>query len=144
MKILRVNDDYYDGLYKIHKQCFEKELMSERMFIEELEGPSRVYFMMLAYDAPIAYAGAWDTGGDYNIISVAVLPEYRHSGIAKALIKRLIEDAKSKNIRAVSLEVRADNTEAIKLYQNLGFIITNTRKFYYKNGVDAYIMWLYM
>ena len=40
----------------------------------------------------------------------------------------------------VSVEVRCSNTEAVKLYQDLGMYIRQRLKSYYRDGEDAYMM----
>ena len=39
-----------------------------------------------------------------------------------------------------TLEVRVSNTVAINLYKSFGYEIVTTRKRYYENGEDAYLM----
>ena len=44
--------------------------------------------------------------------------------------------------KAVTLEVRPSNTEAIKLYEKRGFVVKGIRKNYYtETGEDALVMW---
>lgn len=57
----------------------------------------------------------------YLIANVAVQPEYRRRGIARALTERAIQHIHDKNVNNIWLQVRADNPEAIHLYQTLGF-----------------------
>ncbi len=57
----------------------------------------------------------------YLIANVAVLPEYRRRGIARALTLRAMRHAREKKVDDIWLHVRADNLEAIRLYQTLGF-----------------------
>ncbi len=144
IEIFRADDRHYDQMYKVHTECFEEEPMTEGLFREEVEGDSRVYFVALDGEKVVGYAGAWNTGTDYSIISVAIAHDYRKNGIAVRLLNRLVMDAKKKEIYSVSLEVSEKNIPAINLYKKLGFITTNVRKSYYKNNTAAYIMWLYL
>ena len=144
-EIFRSNSDHFDGMFKIHEACFKgNELMNKNLFIEEITNETRIYYVVLNEGEVVGYAGAWNTGGDYSIISVATDERFRRQGIATKLIKRLILDAKEKNINALSLEVNEHNKPAIELYRDLGFIITNVRENYYKDKESAYIMWLYL
>lgn len=145
-QIFRSDDRYYEQMYEIHKQNFLDEAMPKNIFMDEVTDKSRIYFVALDDQTKqvVGYAGAWNTGSDYSIISVATKQEYQHKGIATKLLKRIILDAKEKEIYSLSLEVNEHNTPAINLYRKLGFIITNTRKNYYKNRTSAYIMWLYL
>lgn len=57
----------------------------------------------------------------YLIANVAVHPEYRRRGIARALTVRAMQHAREKKVDDIWLHVRADNPEAIHLYETLGF-----------------------
>jgi ribosomal protein S18 acetylase RimI-like enzyme len=50
-----------------------------------------------------------------------VLPEARRSGIARALLDRLIEQARRQGVRAIELEVVPTQAAAFALYRGLGF-----------------------
>jgi ribosomal protein S18 acetylase RimI-like enzyme len=50
-----------------------------------------------------------------------VTPDYRHRGIGAALVTSVLERAQKTGIVAVDLEVDADHTQAISLYQRFGF-----------------------
>jgi len=75
-----------------------------------------------------------------HVVSVAVLPDYRKKGIGRALIEEAIVGVKLKRSDELYLEVRCSNTEAIKLYEKLGFVIKQRLKAYYRDGEDAYLM----
>ena len=51
--------------------------------------------------------------------------------------ERRIKLAECENI---TLEVRVSNKVAINLYKSCGFNVVATRKRYYENGEDAYLM----
>lgn len=57
----------------------------------------------------------------YLIANVAVHPNYRRKGIARALTERALEHIREKQVDDVWLHVRDDNPEAIHLYSQLGF-----------------------
>jgi ribosomal-protein-alanine N-acetyltransferase len=75
-----------------------------------------------------------------HVVSVAVLPENRKKGIGRALIEEAIAGVKLKKSDELYLEVRCSNTEAIRLYEKLGFVIKQRLKAYYRDGEDAYLM----
>ena len=60
---------------------------------------------------------------------------YRNKGNGNLLLQAMI----NKVNKDITLEVREDNTYAIKVYEKNGFIKTATRKGYY-NGVDGILM----
>jgi len=57
-----------------------------------------------------------------HLTSVFVHPAYRRRGIARILVERLLVQAASAGMESVRLEVVADNLDAIRLYESLGFI----------------------
>ncbi len=75
-----------------------------------------------------------------HVVSVAVLPEYRQKGIGRALVEESIAGVKLKKADELYLEVRCSNTEAIRLYEKLGFGAKQRLKAYYRDGEDAYLM----
>jgi [ribosomal protein S18]-alanine N-acetyltransferase len=75
-----------------------------------------------------------------HVVSVAVLLEHRKKGIGRALIEEAIAGVKLKKSDELYLEVRCSNTEAIRLYEKLGFVIKQRLKAYYRDGEDAYLM----
>jgi len=75
-----------------------------------------------------------------HVVSVAVLNEFRRKGIGKGLVEEAINGVKTKKCDELYLEVRCSNAEAVLLYENMGFIIRQKLKTYYRDGEDAYMM----
>ena len=75
---------------------------------------------------------------EIGIILLYVSDDYRHQGVGSMLLEYLFSIAK--NLKRIILEVSANNTWAIKLYKKYNFIIINTRKNYYGDNSDAYLM----
>jgi len=55
-------------------------------------------------------------------IVIAVVPDYRGHGVGMALLRKLLETARSKGFDALSLTVRRDNPVAWRLYELNGFV----------------------
>ena len=76
-----------------------------------------------------------------EILRIAVSPAYKRKGVADAMMRALEIWAVSHGIKAVYLEVRADNEPAIALYKKNGFQVQGIRKHYYHDPeCDAVIM----
>ena len=87
----------------------------------------------------VGMLGAQVIAPEGEILSVAVHPEYRRKGIARALITRFLEEAP--DLDAVFLEVRRSNGAAQALYASFGFDVYGERKNYYERPVeDAVLM----
>ena len=89
------------------------------------------------------YAGLWALYPEGHIMNVAVHPGFRRKGIGAALLSHLIEwTGGTRGLTAFTLEVRASNAAAIRLYERLGFRADGRRKAYYEDNMeDALIMW---
>lgn len=75
-----------------------------------------------------------------HLVSVAVLPAQRGKGMGKALVDEAIKGVKLKRCDEFYLEVRCSNGDAVRLYEKIGFVVTQRQKAYYRDGEDAYIM----
>jgi ribosomal-protein-alanine N-acetyltransferase len=75
-----------------------------------------------------------------HVVSVAVLDQHRGKGVGKALMLEGINGVASRKSDEIYLEVRVSNTQAIRMYQNLGFQIKSRLRSYYRDGEDAYLM----
>lgn len=90
----------------------------------------------------VGYAGLMVIAGDAHVTTVAVAPAHQHQGLATRLLLVLMRDALVLGAERVTLEVRASNTGAQRLYGRFGFAPAGVRKAYYvDNREDAVIMW---
>ena len=71
--------------------------------------------------APVGLANLGVRGEDAWIGGVGVVPAARRSGVGETLMRALHEQAGSRGIRRVWLEVIAENTGAFALYEKLGY-----------------------
>lgn len=69
--------------------------------------------------------------GEAELLTIAVRPEARRNGEGRQILQRLLREAVSRGADCMFLEVAADNTPAIALYESLGFQKTGQRKGYY-------------
>ena len=127
---------------EVEKACFSTPWSYESLK-HDIRENERAIYMAAEIDGKICgYAGLWKIIDEGHITKVAVLPEYRRRGIAGAMLKALVQEASQQGIERFTLEVRAGNEAAKKLYAGLGFLEAGVRKGYYEdNGEDALIMW---
>jgi ribosomal-protein-alanine N-acetyltransferase len=115
---------------------------SRSMFASEIAKPSSICLGalengdLLGYLIISRYVDAW------HVMNIAVDPDHRGRGVARALFDRLFELTAGDDSRGYTLEVRVSNQEAIRLYDRLGFRSKGVRRGYYTdNREDALIMW---
>lgn len=76
-----------------------------------------------------------------HILNLAVHPDYRRLAIASQMIEEMLDFMRENDCRAVFLEVRSSNEEALRMYEKFGFSVIGTRKDYYVSPVeDAVVM----
>ncbi|EES99651.1 Acetyltransferase [Giardia duodenalis] len=96
-------------------------------------GGSKGY--MIAKDEGYAEKGEYHV----HISAVTVAPEYRRQGVSRSLIDRLENDiGRAFNCTFCDLFVKATNSTAISVYQNLNYVVYRTIKKYYdkEDGLD--------
>ena len=71
---------------------------------------------------------------EFEILHIAILPNFRNSGFALNLMEELekLLNINKKSLK-IFLEVSSSNKFAIKLYQKLGYKAYNERKNYYRS-----------
>ncbi|SDL33643.1 ribosomal-protein-alanine N-acetyltransferase [Sarcina sp. DSM 11001] len=78
-----------------------------------------------------------------EISNVAVHPDCRGRGISRRMLEMLIREAREDGVESFTLEVRAGNRTAIRLYESFGFRTEGVRPRFYDHPVeDGLIMWL--
>jgi ribosomal-protein-alanine N-acetyltransferase len=90
----------------------------------------------------VGYAGIMvvAAGVPADLLTIAVLPDFRGQGIAQSMLADLESWAKAKSATEVILEVDTKNESAIRLYEFAGYEKISTRANYYGLGVDALVM----
>lgn len=126
------------------ENCTFFDAWNESMWLDELNNSLTTYIALEENGSLIGYAGYWLVAGEAQITRVAVAPEARERGLGTRLTAALINRAWEQGADAITLEVRAGNTAAQKMYLTCGFRAEGVRPGYYAdNHEDAVIMWLY-
>ena len=133
--------DDADSVAAIEAKCFAMP-WSREDFWREARNELAEYVVGELDGKIVAYAGAWVSFEQAEVMHVAVVPEMRGQGVGTLLFGALIEAVKLRGATAITLEVRPSNTAAIKLYKSFGLHEEGRRRGYYlDNGEDALIMW---
>lgn len=132
-------------LVSMERILFADSPWTTGQFKEEFNGvPNSRYFMVATneQDQIVGYAAVLvvASGVEADVLTVAVLPEYVRQGIATHFMGELEKWSQSKVASAMMLEVGTQNTSAIALYEKLDYRTIATRKNYYGQGLDAFVM----
>jgi ribosomal-protein-alanine N-acetyltransferase len=129
-----------DEVVAIEGQVFP-DPWPRRSFAEELaKSPPPYAQVARRAGRVVGYLFAWFILDEVHLGNLAVDPRYRRQGVARALLSRLVERSRRRGSTFITLEVRAQNTAAIALYEGLGFRRVAVRKGYYAGREDALIM----
>ncbi len=115
-----------DDIVEIEASAFiEDDRFSARQVKRLIENPRAIVIVAAKDDAVLGWSVAlvrthrrWRSG---RIYGVAVAHSAKGQGIGRALVETLIDKLEAQSITRIYLEVRADNTPAMTLYESLGF-----------------------
>jgi ribosomal-protein-alanine N-acetyltransferase len=130
-----------EGVLAVEAEAFTNPWTRE-MYAWELQDRSvcHVYLVRTA-DCPVAgFCAFWLVVDEVHINNVAVRREYRGVGFGTALMRHVLEEARRLGARRATLEVRASNEAARRLYERLGFRVAATRRDYYSSPVEDAIV----
>lgn len=136
INIRSASEEDVPKLAEIDRSCIPQP-WSEKLLLEALP---RDLILLAEADGSIAgFIEISKVLDEANINSLAVLPEFRRMGIAKALIseakKILIPE-----ITRLTLEVRSQNQGAVALYKAMGFKADGIRRNFYHDPKDDAIL----
>jgi ribosomal-protein-alanine N-acetyltransferase len=132
-----------DGVLEVEAQSFSNP-WTRAMYAWELQNRNvcHIYVARTASCRVAAFCAFWLVFDEIHINNVAVLPRYRGRGMGTALMRFVLEEAKRLGATRATLEVRASNSGAVRLYERLGFHPAGVRPNYYSSPVeDALILW---
>lgn len=140
MRIVPMNENHVASVAALEKICFS-DPWSEKSVASELDNELSLWLVAMEGETLTGYVGSQSVMDEADMMNVAVVPKYRRQGIAEALILALITALKERNVKSLTLEVRASNESAQKLYEKLGFSQVGRRpKYYYHPTEDALIL----
>ncbi len=147
MTVFRVEplggDEDLDGVLAVEDASFTNPWTRE-MYQWELKNPERcrIYVVRSPSQPVVGFCSFWLIFDEMHINNVAVLPPYRGRGVGALLLTHVMTEAARAGARRATLEVRASNTPALRLYERLGFVVEGRRRGYYTNPAeDALILW---
>ena len=114
-----------DRLAALHARAFERP-WSEAEFAELLRGVG-----VTAFAAEQGFILVRVLGPEAEVLTLAVAPEARRQGVGRGLVDTALEAAAARGAEAMFLEVAADNTAALALYERAGFERVGVRRGYY-------------
>ncbi|MHB8572436.1 MAG: ribosomal protein S18-alanine N-acetyltransferase [Candidatus Dormibacteria bacterium] len=137
-----MREEHIPGVLEIEKQVFLSP-WPRNAYQREISQNRTAHYVVLMVDGEVAgYAGLWRLYEEAHITTIGVGTAHQNRGFGRALMIALIGAAERQGARWITLEVRASNDSAIRLYEQFGFKVIGRRRGYYTdNGEDAIVMW---
>ena len=132
-----------DECWRLDQRCFiDGEAYSRETFDYLLTAQESVsYRAVTAGGIMVGFIiGLVEPDHTGHVTTVGVAPEHRRRNLAKRLMAQVEEGFRRRHVRLVRLEVRALNIPAQKLYEGIGYSITQRLPKYYSNGGDGLLM----
>jgi ribosomal-protein-alanine N-acetyltransferase len=128
-----------DAIHGIEEECFPAPWRKE-FFRGEVVADGRYNLVARKNGVIVGYLFAMWIFEEMHVNKIAVTPSERRRGVADALMERLFEFAREKEIETIALEVRQSNMGAQEFYRHLAFERSYIRPRYYPDGEAAVVM----
>ena len=132
-----------DGVLHVDAESFTNP-WTRAMYAWELQNRNvcHIYVARTSGCRVAAFCAFWLVFDEIHINNLAVLPQFRGRGMGSAVLRHVLEKARKLGGTRATLEVRASNEGARRLYERLGFSVAGVRQNYYSSPVeDALILW---
>ena len=140
IRIIKMDESHVSEVAALEKCCFS-DPWSERSVASELTNPLSLWLVAVDEEKTVGYVGSQTVIDETDMMNIAVDSNYRRRGIAEMLVNALVDALRERGSRCLTLEVRASNEPAKRLYDKLGFQQVGLRKNYYRNPrEDAHIL----
>lgn len=124
---------------EIERASFGSEAYSSDMFLELDRRCGDLFFVaeragrVVGYIVTCVHEAA-------DIVSIAVDPAHRRTGVGSALMRRTLEELGERRVAVVGLMVRAADAGTVRFYRGFGFRRIRRVPRYYEDGGDAFLM----
>jgi [ribosomal protein S18]-alanine N-acetyltransferase len=134
--------DDIDAVQEVERASFPVPWPANAFRHELTQNRNAYYIVAKEGDHIVGYSGLWLSLDEAHITTFAVLPDYRRRKIGERMLVALFDKAQKLGGEWLTLEVRASNMPAQRLYEKYGFRPAGVRRRYYSdNNEDAIIMW---
>lgn len=135
--------DDVNSLVALEERCFDYSRMGARSFRRLLTGKSAHIYVCNNESGELAGYYLLLTRKNslrWRLYSIAIAPEARGTGLGRMLLEHSIHTAQKHGAISLGLEVKVDNSAAIRLYEKLNFAVIDLLPGYYDDGTDGYRM----
>lgn len=139
IEIQKMKQEHLEQIQDILLTDFD-EFWNAGVLKNELGNPLSIYIVALNQGEVVGYAGLWQPDDEGHVTNIVTKKDKRGNKIGTLMLEEIINIAKNKNMKSITLEVNVNNNIAINLYKKYGFKEVGIRPKYYNNTDDAIIM----
>lgn len=121
-------------------QAVLKTNWHEKLYLESMVLKDTSFWVLEHEGQCIGFNLYRDIGGDFEILQIALDPQYHQQGLGSLLMDHMLEKASHQKVKAIFLEVHEANTSALQFYTKFGFHKIHIRKNYYGPQEDGIVM----
>ena len=125
-----------EAITAIEASCFPIAPWPRETFADELLRPQAHTLVATSHGRVVAFACVWHVADEAHLLRIAVEPTGQRTGIGRALLVRVIADARASGCVQIDLEVARGNAAALAFYLAAGFAQVGERKQYYRAPPD--------
>ena len=129
-EITPMTADDVPQIAELEKACFS-DPWPESVLAHELENELSLWLIARDGASVLGYVGSQSVLDEADMMNLAVRADCRRQGVARALVLALCARLHENGVRSLTLEVRASNAPAARLYESLGFLQVGRRPNYY-------------
>lgn len=133
--VRRMRDADVPRVIEIENECYSTP-WSEETFRGLLRRRDCDLYVADADATVVGYSVFWSVLDQGELGNVAITTEWRRRSLARLLIDRVFDGARTRGVREVFLEVRVSNDGARSLYTQLGFRQVGRRRDYYSAPIE--------
>ena len=133
-------------------QVIERDIFStpwpRNAYHRELASKNSAHYIVLRRELDngaheiVGYGGMWRMYDEAHVTTIGVRHDLQHQGLGRVIFAALVQASYDLGAKWITLEVRASNDNAMRLYEAYAFKVIGRRRGYYTdNGEDAIVMW---
>ncbi len=141
LRLVTLREDHLGQVVGIEQASYRSPWKREHFRFEIHENRRAVNLVACQGQVVIGYVCVWELKGELKINNLTVRVDYRRRGLARWMLGRVLDSARERGCTTATLEVRASNRAAIRLYDAHGFVKLGRRRGYYRvESEDAIVM----
>lgn len=129
IKLINYSSQYQPDFKRLNLEWLDKYNLTESHDLEILDDPQGTViakggciFLALDGEKVTGTAGLWkESETEYELVKMAVDPDYRGQGISKLLLDRCLSEARKLKAAKIILYSNSQLTTALGLYEKYGF-----------------------